>query len=82
MPYIGKQRRNYLDPLLLPLICKYNTAGELNYIITKLLLGTEPESYRDYNELIGVLECCKLELYRRTISVYEDRKKEKNGDVY
>lgn len=58
------------------------TSGELNYAITLLLLGTGPKCYEDYNRLIGVLECVKLEFYRRAVAPYEDKKKEENGDVY
>ena len=32
--------------------------------------------------LIGVLECAKLELYRRVAAPYEDDKIDENGDVY
>ena len=39
-------------------------------------------NYVKLNELIGVLECAKLELYRRVASPYEDEKVESNGDVY
>jgi hypothetical protein len=60
-----------------------NGPGELNYLITKLCLdylGTE--SYSKYNEVIGVLECAKLEMYRRAVAPYEDKKIAENGDVY
>ncbi len=57
-------------------------AGELNYAITKLLLARKPKRYEDFNRLIGVLECCKLELYRRAVGPYEDIKCKENGDVY
>ncbi len=42
----------------------------------------KPNCYADYNEVIGVLECVKLELYRKVISKYEDKKEKKNGTVY
>jgi len=61
------------------------TAGELNYCITRLCdryLSESKHKYTDYNEIIGVLECAKLEFYRRLIVPYEDQKKEENGDVY
>ena len=32
--------------------------------------------------MVGVLECAKLELYRRMAAPYEDEKIEDNGDVY
>ena len=34
------------------------------------------------NELVGVLECAKIELYRRIAAPYEDDKSRINGDVY
>lgn len=57
----------------------------LNYCISTLLsksLAAQGTNYRKINELIGVLECAKLELYRRVASPYEDEKKDSNGDVY
>jgi len=79
MPYIDKQGRNKLD-------FEYPTnAGELNYCITKqidLYLGQKGLKYTNINEVIGVLECAKLELYRRIAIPYEDIKIKENGDVY
>jgi hypothetical protein len=60
------------------------TPGELNFAITQAIityLGSDPH-YKDFNEVIGVLECMKLELYRRMAAPYEDRKCAENGDVY
>jgi len=64
-----------------------NTPGELNYCITQLIneyIEEESDSmrYSFINACIGVLECCKLELYRRIAAPYEDKKCEENGDVY
>jgi hypothetical protein len=61
-----------------------DTPGELNFAITQLLLNylDGGMSYTAINEVIGVLECAKLELYRRVAAPYEDKKKEENGDVY
>ena len=57
--------------------------GELNYILTRLVLSwLEDPNYKAYNAAIGVLECVKQELYRRSVGPYEDTKKEENGDVY
>ena len=67
------------------------SSGELNYVLTNICLGylfninypsTELPRYDDFNEIIGVLECIKLELYRRAITPYEQRKIVENGDVY
>ena len=38
-------------------------------------------NYADINSAIGVLECAKLELYRRQAAPYEDKKIEENGEV-
>lgn len=80
MPYINQEIRKIFDQTIEKLAPA--TDGELNYIITRLLLRTGPRSYQDYNALIGVLECVKLEFYRRAVAVYEDKKKEENGDVF
>lgn len=79
MPYIPKAKRAAL------LHRKPFTAGELNYEITRACLAyieKSGESYAVLNEAIGVLECAKLELYRRVCAVYEDKKMAENGDVY
>jgi hypothetical protein len=34
------------------------------------------------NSMIGALECCKLELYRRLAAPYEDQVLDANGDAY
>jgi len=85
MPYIKMQDRKRLNSaikILAKLVNKNQRAGELNYIITNLLLLTEGKGkYADFNELIGVLESAKLEFYRRRIAPYEDKKIKTNGDV-
>ena len=63
---------------------KPNRAGLLNYSISYLMnhIVKDELNYATLNELVGVLECAKLELYRRVASPYEDEKKDSNGDVY
>ena len=91
MPYIGEEKRSLLEPYLASIASRIiledemTQAGVLNYCITYLLnevLKTNGVRYHNINELIGVLECAKLELYRRIASPYEDEKKDSNGDVY
>lgn len=80
MPYIPPARRKELDLKFDP-----KTAGELNYVITSQLTNyifLNGESYQTFNDIIGALEGAKLELYRRLIVPYEDRKARENGDVY
>ena len=77
MPYIPQKRRS--------LMSTPETPGELNFMITELLtmyIRNNSKSYSTLNDVIGVLECAKLELYRRVASPYEDEKMKLNGDVY
>jgi hypothetical protein len=84
MPYIEQAQRKWLAEYLQHLGNQTKTAGDLNYVITKLVLaylGDSPH-YVDFNAAVGVLECAKQELYRRMIAPYEDQKCLENGDVY
>jgi len=88
MPYIVKEKRECFELVVSNLVAYLqedieNVAGNLNYVITvvlKRLIATN-KRYKTMNDLIGALECCKLELYRRVISPYEDTVIERNGDV-
>jgi len=83
IPYIDQRRRTELNSVVqLFHDLGITDPGELNYLITNLLLKSNPTSYRDYNGLTGVLECVKLELYRKAIAPYEERKEEDNGSIY
>jgi hypothetical protein len=85
MPYITKWERDGLDKLILDLSDAIDTysAGLLNYVITSLCIREIGDgTYNEYNKIIGVLECVKLEFYRRAVSKYEDEKCCENGEVY
>tara|TARA_B100000941_G_scaffold72482_1_gene49195 strand:- start:1731 stop:1985 length:255 start_codon:yes stop_codon:yes gene_type:complete len=80
MPYIKKEDRIKLNKSNIS-----NNSGELNFQITMLInsyLERKGVSYTNLNEVIGVLECAKLEIYRRLAAKYEDKKISENGDVY
>lgn len=85
MPYVAPEARSRLDAGAEPA-----EAGELNYAITRIVDAYLKRSavidgrtrYAHLNEVIGVLECAKLELYRRIAAPYEDDKIAENGDVY
>lgn len=83
MPYIPAEDRPGLD--LRARTPRPQTAGELNYMITTLLLGYVDEHGKRYatiNDCLGALEGAKLEFYRRLAAPYEDDKIAENGDVY
>lgn len=85
MPYIKKEDREKLNTTINILSDEISSVGNLNYTITKLCLNFLKRSTRSYtslNEIPGVLECVKLEFYRRAMSLYEDAKISENGDVY
>ena len=80
MPYIEAETRDRID------ILKQapKTAGELNYIIHHTIeeyLQENLHKYQSYNDVVGALECAKLEFYRRMVSSYEDLKIKHNGDI-
>ncbi len=81
MPYVTAEARARLEKGGKP-----ETAGELNYAITRLvddyLIQKGGIRYAHLNEVIGALECTKLELYRRVAAPYEDQKLSETGDVY
>jgi hypothetical protein len=84
MPYIDKKDRkkfqeglNALPPAL--------TAGELNYLLTcvcQQYLDSGKFCYQALNDVIGALEGCKIEFYRRIVAPYEGVKIAENGDAY
>ena len=85
MPYISTYNRNSYKKIVKEIEKHpaYNS-GDLNYLLTQLVksyLGANP-TYQKYNDVVGALEGCKLEFYRRAVSEYEDAKVIENGDVY
>ena len=82
MPYIPRKRR---EDLRITVADLPGTSGELNYTLTQAVLGYLSDrgtSYSAMNDIIGALEACKLEFYRRVVVPYEETKREENGDVY
>ncbi len=88
MPYIQKHRRDIAYKTQEGLFVKASwieTAGELNYVISMLCddyLKRYGTIYDSLNEVVGVLECAKLEFYRRIVTPYEEDKISLNGDIY
>jgi len=88
MPYINQHlREKYTSGLsfLYEGMMKGMTAGELNYVITSItneFIKENGISYGTFNDVVGVLECVKQELYRRRMAPYEEKKIKENGDLY
>jgi hypothetical protein len=92
VPYIKQDKRDPFDPIIDQLHNELvnaecdddsnNTEGNLNYIITRLLMKVySSPSYREINDAIGMLESCKLEYYRKVAVPYEENKSYENGEV-
>ena len=80
MPYVTPENRRRLSEGSV----EPHMPGTLNYCITVMVdryLGPSP-NYERLNAAIGVLACAQAELYRKVVSVYEDRKCAENGEVY
>jgi len=61
------------------------TPGELNYAITRLCRNYfrfNGQTYQQINDVLGALDGCAREFYRRIAVPYEDGKIKENGDVY
>ena len=84
MPYITAEQVLEVNDALEEQNITGLTPGQLNYLITQMLVGWLGESpnYTRYNAAMGVMECAKAELYRRRVAPYEDKKIQENGDVY
>lgn len=87
MPYIDiesrerlkhtvEDMRDYIDG-------EPKTPGELNYLLTSMCdeYTKGQLSYSVINEVVGVLECVKLEYSRKVAVPYEIQKEHDNGGV-
>ena len=87
LPYIKLKNRSKYEKVLDNLIGILRKLppeeidGELNYVVTKILKDIYPLRYFHINKAIGVLECIKLEYYRRVAAPYEDKKMKESGEV-
>ena len=90
MPYIKQDRRSAIlmkdhSPDVFINTAEISKMGELNFAIStlcKLYLDKQGKNYTTINDIIGVLECAKLECYRQVAASYENQKKSENGPVY
>lgn len=87
MPYIPQDQRVEIDSDLLGrgLDWTPENAGELNFVVSAFIANYIHKNglkYAVVNEMIGALECAKMELSRVIIGPYEDIKIQENGPVY
>jgi hypothetical protein len=80
MPYVEQRVRELLDDGESP-----DTKGELNYAITKLMVGFiqfHGKSYHVISDAIAAAQDAADEMKRRVLGPYEDKQCDRNGDVY
>lgn len=87
MPYICPTDRLVIDNDLMEdgISWTPENAGELNFLVSTFIanyIRAKGLKYAVVNEMIGALECAKLELNRVIIGPYEDIKIQENGPVY
>ncbi len=81
MPYVNQSLRPALDSGRI----EPRTTGELNYVLTQVILKyleNQGRRYATMNDIIGALGACGLEFNRRVVAPYEIEKIAENGDVY
>ena len=79
MPYIPKSEKVKVDQDNL-----ITNAGQFNYALNQVIsiyIDQNEFNYQTCNDIIGAMECAKMELYRRLLAPYEDKKILQNGDV-
>jgi hypothetical protein len=80
MPYIQEERAQRIqDGTVSPADL---TAGDLNFLLTMTALtwlSAKPRNYDSLNAVIGALEACKSEFYRRLVAAYEESKLRTNS---
>lgn len=84
MPYIKPNDRTKFASYADAIANSADNAGDLNYALTVILHGYIKKKglkYANLNEVIGMLECCKMELYRKIAGPYEEQKITENGRV-
>lgn len=85
MPYIDKKDRDKYKYILQALeIEPPETKGELNYLISMMMLiyvRENGENYQNLSDSIGAAIDAAEEFRRRRMNPYEDLKIESNGDL-
>jgi hypothetical protein len=92
MPYIVREKREVLDPIIEDLINALrglqsddptdNAQANMSYVISRVLDRMYVADYQEINNALGMLFASALEYYRRVGAPYENQKAFENDDVY
>jgi len=90
MPYIESNQRHLYEKHIHGIVeqlaarDEQDVPGHLNYVIFTIVyrfLRRKGVRYHRLNYLLGAIQCCWAEIYRRLAGPYEDKAIAKNGDV-
>lgn len=87
LPYITKDRRDFLDGRIESLVRGLETLewveGDVNYTFYKILLAwfKFESRYKTICSIMGTLTSVTQEFYRKVAGPYEDKAEEKNGKI-
>jgi len=82
MPYIKKEQRASKDKIVTVMVEENIQAnGDLNYVLFKYCKYHIPESYNNYKNYCGELNECVVEIRRKLLAKYEEKKIIENSDV-
>jgi len=84
MPYIQKFKKDILSRKIKNLMKDHmDTPGEVTFAIYKIILEYSKKNpcYSTFAICTGILDCTKLEFYRKIVAPYEEKKIKENGDV-
>ena len=83
MPYVKKEKREYLDDVV-ELMKKVDIQadGDLNYILFKYCKYNVKPSYNNLKNFCGELRQCATEIERTILATYEDKKIIENGEIW
>jgi hypothetical protein len=81
MPYISATDQAKLAELTGKIVSTpINAAGDLNFLITQLLIqymAGHEHRYQAMNDVVGALTSAQVEFIRRVVTPYENKKKNK-----
>lgn len=84
MPYIPHNEQRRLRGKITGIIDHDTTEGDLNFILTTIIgeyVIKHGLRYKHINAVLGALQGCQSEFYRRVAEPYEDSKIAEGGDV-
>ena len=82
MPYIPKEKRDQLDPVVWEMRERDIKAdGDLNYVLYAFCARYVPESYNSLKNYCAELRACATEIERTMLGPYEDSREELHGKI-